>query len=145
MMPELRKKPGRGSNMKKIIYGILLIAVVISGYNVWKIVKSTPQGAVVDRNKITVTQKINIDSSGEFVAYDENAGITALDLLQQTSIVRLQGTGVAAFVVGINDRIADSKKKEYWALYVNGIPASVGAGSYRINEGDKIEWKIEKF
>ena len=57
----------------------------------------------------------------------------------------VRGEGKNAYVTGINGREADTKKKEYWAFYVNGKPATVGAGSYILKQADKIEWKIENY
>ena len=41
--------------------------------------------------------------------------------------------------------MAEESKKEYWAFYINGKMANVGAADYQTKEGDKIEWKIEKY
>lgn len=70
---------------------------------------------------------------------------TTLDLLKITTKIETKGEGVNAYVVTINGRTASSVDKEYWAFYVNGKPATVGAGSYKLMPNDKILWKIEKF
>lgn len=70
---------------------------------------------------------------------------TALELLRKASQVVVKGEGEAAYVVGINGVMADDAKKEYWAFYVNGLLASVGAGSYKLVGGEQIEWKLEKY
>jgi len=72
-------------------------------------------------------------------------GTTALDLLKQTTKIETKGEGVNAYVVTINGRPASNVAKEFWAFYVNGKPATVGAGSYVLKFNDKILWKIEKF
>jgi len=70
---------------------------------------------------------------------------TALDLLKITTKIETKGEGVNAYVITISDRTASDTDKEYWAFYVNGTPATVGAGSYKLMPNDKILWKIEKF
>ena len=45
----------------------------------------------------------------------------------------------------INGRRVDDRKNEYWAFYLNGKMAQIGAGSYQLKNGDKIEWKIETY
>ena len=72
-------------------------------------------------------------------------GKTALDLTKQVAKVETKGEGQNAFVTSIDGKIADSAKKEFWEFLVNGKPAEVGAGSYKLKDGDKIEWRISKF
>ena len=59
--------------------------------------------------------------------------------------VMMKGEKEMAFVTSINDRLADDSKHEFWAFYVNGKQAEVGAGSYIVKQGDTIEWKIETY
>lgn len=70
---------------------------------------------------------------------------TALELLKKTSRVVVKGEGKTAYVVGINEVMADNAKKEYWAFYINSRLAPVGAGSYKLVGGEQIEWKLEKY
>lgn len=70
---------------------------------------------------------------------------TALDLLRSSSSVIIKGDGASAYVVGINGVVADDSKKEYWAFYVNGRLATIGAGSYKLIGGEQIEWKLENY
>jgi len=69
---------------------------------------------------------------------------TALDQLENTISNKIKGKGVNAFITEINGYSTEGKK-EYWAFYVNGKQSAVGAGSYQLKDGDKIEWKIEKY
>lgn len=80
------------------------------------------------------------------LSYEGVAGKTALELLvaaDPTAIV--QGEGENAFVTGIEGREAQESAKEFWALYVNGEMAQVGAGSLVTETGDEITWKLETF
>lgn len=80
------------------------------------------------------------------VAYDGVEGKTALELLRVKDPAAVtQGEGANAFVTKINGYEASASKKEFWAFYVNGKQAAVGAGSYITKSGDKIEWKIETY
>jgi hypothetical protein len=69
---------------------------------------------------------------------------TALDQLVNTVSNKINGKGVSAFITEINSYSTEGKK-EFWAFYVNGKQSTVGAGSYQLKDGDKIEWKIEKY
>lgn len=59
--------------------------------------------------------------------------------------VKTEGSGINAYVVSIEGRVADSKKNEFWELAINGKPSEVGAGSHIIKAGDKIIWQINTF
>lgn len=80
------------------------------------------------------------------LTYEGVAGKTALELLvaaDPTAVV--QGEGENAFVTGIDGREAQDSAKEFWALYVNGEMAQVGAGSLVTETGDEITWKLETY
>nr|WP_241744005.1 DUF4430 domain-containing protein [Cellulosimicrobium arenosum] len=55
------------------------------------------------------------------------------------------GEGEEAYVVGIGGHSADEAKNEFWALYLNGEMAQVGAGVLDTTTGDEIEWKLETY
>ena len=73
------------------------------------------------------------------------SGTTALGLIENTHLVVKKGEKQNAFITGIDGRLADTRKREFWAFYVNGKQAQVGAGSYVIKNNDTIEWKIETY
>ena len=80
------------------------------------------------------------------LTYEGAAGKTALELLvaaDPTAVV--QGEGENAFVTGIDGREAQDSAKEFWALYVNGEMAQVGAGALVTETGDEIAWKLETY
>ena len=81
----------------------------------------------------------------DFTVKSVRSGTTALQLLQQTGTVKTNGEGTNAFVTEINGHAADVGKHEFWAFYVNGTQAQVGAGTYILKAGDKVEWKIETY
>jgi len=70
---------------------------------------------------------------------------SALELTEEVAKVETSGEGEMAFVTSINGRSADSAKNEFWELLINGESSQVGAGSYEVQDGDKIEWRISKF
>jgi hypothetical protein len=88
---------------------------------------------------------ISQSDNKKFDTIETQQGKTALDLLQKSHKTVTSGEGSNAFVTKIDDRKADTTKKEFWAFYVNGKQAQVGAGSYILQSNDKIEWKIETY
>ena len=89
-----------------------------------------------------------ISSDGQTKTFSDleiEDGRTALDLTKKMVSVITSGEGSNAFVTAINNRLADNNKKEFWELLVNGQSSQVGAGSYILKMGDKIEWKISTY
>lgn len=74
--------------------------------------------------------------------YKGKSGENALKLLKAYTNVKQDTSGL---VISVNDRVADSKKWEYWAFYVNGKMSQVGPADYKTKDEDLIEWKIEKY
>lgn len=136
--------------MKKVfaLIVIVVIALLLNKLPNFNQIPVKKEAAQTISKSLTVYQKINTDSQGqkdfEKLTISEN-NLTALTLLKKKSQVKTQGNGTNAFVVEINGRAADQNKKEFWAFYVNGKEAQVGAGSYKLQNNDKVEWKIQNF
>lgn len=130
--------------MKKILVLVGIVILIIFGLNIYQRSLQVVNKQAVKKNN--VSQSITEEGKlVKFVSYQIDEGKTALDLLNISSKVKSKGEGVNAYILSINGREATSLKKEYWAFYINGKLANVGAGSYKLKSGDKIEWKIEKY
>jgi hypothetical protein len=78
-------------------------------------------------------------------SYAGEDGRTALELLlEKDADASVQGEGEGAFVTGIRGREADADS-EFWALYVDGEMAQVGAGSLETTDDQTVTWKLEEF
>lgn len=78
------------------------------------------------------------------LSYLGEEGRTALDLLLEADpSATVEGEGEMAFVTSIGGVAAG--ESEFWALYVDGEPAQVGAGSLVTEDGQEITWKLEAF
>lgn len=49
------------------------------------------------------------------------------------------------YVNTVNGILADAEKGEYWILYVGGESSMTGVDQVKIEDGEKYEFKIEKF
>lgn len=79
-----------------------------------------------------------------YVTYNGEEGKTALELLKKANAtVVTKDSSYGPYVDSINGVVGGTEGK-YWAFYVNGKLASVGADAYKTKTGDKIEWKFEK-
>lgn len=73
--------------------------------------------------------------------YEFLEGQTALDLLKARHKVEAKDYGsLGEMVIGIDG--VSARIDQFWAFYVNGKLADVGAGSYKLKANDKIEWKL---
>lgn len=118
-----------------IFIGLLVFVVVVFfGY-----------GFLITRNQ-TNQPAVNVPtptiSLVDYISYSGVTGKTALDLLDKRAAVVQAASGL---VVSINGRKADNGQHEYWAFYVNGKMSQVGPKEYITKDGDKIEWKIDKY
>lgn len=121
---------------------MIAVAVVFAGVSYYKSdeVRVTKEATAVK----TIPVEMAIEG-GTVMKSNEKEGSTALDYLKNQTKVLTKGENTNAYVVSINGREADADKKEFWSFYVNGKMAEVGAGSYELKRGDKIEWKIETY
>lgn len=129
--------------MKKIFTFILVVLIIISGYFFYQRKLSLTKKSFVQQQKLTVYLKLV--GQTDFIKQEVVVNKTALDLTKEKAKVVTKGEGANAYVVKINNKLAEDSKKEFFAFYINGKMAEVGAGSYKLKQGDKIEWKIEKY
>ncbi len=127
----------------KVFILVLVILAIFAGYFFYQNKLQSTKKLVVQQQNINVYLKLF--GQTDFIKQEIISGKTALDLTKEKASVKMKGEGVNAYLTEINGLEALNSKKEYWAFYVNGKMAEVGAGSYKLKEGDKIEWKIEKY
>lgn len=136
---------------KRSFYKILLAVLLLFAawwFVVAKLQFNNPK-TTESPQKITVGQSITGKNTGaNFISYQVEIGKTAIALLRESAEVQTKGEGTNAYVTQINgypDLRRMSLLKEFWAFYINGKMSDVGAGSYQLRPGDKIEWKIETY
>jgi len=121
---------------------VLIFLAVVAGYFFYQSKSLSNKKSVVQK---TVTVYLKVTGQRDFSKQEIAVGKTALDLTKEKADIKTKGEGTSAYVTEINGVMAQDAKKEYWAFYVNGKMATVGAGSYKLKSGDKIEWRIEKY
>lgn len=126
----------------KIFILVLVILAIFAGYSFYQS-KILPNKKSVVQQTLTVYLKIY--GQKNFSKQKVTLGENALDLTKKIATVITKGEGVNAYVTTINGKKAKAENKEFWAFYINGKQSTVGAGGYQLKNGDKIEWKIEKY
>lgn len=106
----------------------------------------------VDWTKPSDSVSLKVIGNNGQSLYDSpyNIGIvgqpTALQLLQVTlgsDKIGLQDTQYGPMIISINGTSAQGNS--YWAFYVNGQYASVGADSYKLQPTDQVTFKLESY
>ena len=126
----------------KIFILVLVILAIFAGYFFYQSKSQLTKKFVIKQN---LSVYLKLAGEENFSKSEVVVGKTALDLTKEKTNIKTKGEGVNAYVTEINGQEALNSKKEFWAFYVNGKMAEVGAGSYKLKEDDKIEWRIEKY
>jgi drug/metabolite transporter (DMT)-like permease len=71
-------------------------------------------------------------------------GETALAVLKKSASITTQTSSYGILVESINGDINGTQKK-YWTYLINGKEAPVGAGVYKVKQGDIITWKFTAY
>ncbi len=88
---------------------------------------------------LTVDQKV--EGSADYTQHPYKESQTAYDVLTATHKVEARDYGaMGKFVQSIDGVKADSG--HFWEFWLNGKSSNVGASSYKLQNGDKLEWKL---
>jgi cytoskeletal protein RodZ len=123
-----------------IILGILSVLIFI-GHRFQNYTQSTHKTV----QELKTVLLVNSGTKTESFDISGFVGKTVLDATKANIGVVASGTGTNTFITSINGRVADSKKHEFWELDANGSETQVGAGSYIIQKGDSILWRINTY
>lgn len=80
--------------------------------------------------------------SAAVIEYPGQDGKNALDLLKALHLVEAKHYSFGDMVTGIDGVTADSK--HFWAFYLNGSMAQVGASAYTTKSTDVIKWQLDE-
>ncbi len=126
-MPELFK-----AKRLEIFIIVVIIALIGVGYAFTR----TAKAPVTESQQQTSQQ-----TAANGISYHGMDGRNALDLLRVFHQVTTKDTSYGPMVTTIDNVTPD--KNHYWAFYVNGKLADVGAQQYITKNSDLIEWKLD--
>ena len=129
-----------------LIGGLVLLLLIWGGVYLGTQRKANPPTQRETTARIFADVTITADGdSTVYTGVPVEERTTALALTQKVAQVETSGEGEMAFVTSLNGRAASDEKQEFWAFHVNGELAQVGSGSYIVQNGDRIEWRIETY
>lgn len=82
-----------------------------------------------------------VQQQSNSISYKGVENKNALELLKASHQVETQSFSFGEMVQSIDGKKATAS--EFWAFYVNGAQAQVGADSYQTKPTDTIEWRLE--
>jgi len=129
---------------KILVFTFFILLVGVTGY-FQLFPKKGVQKKYTAQPTILINQIIRVDLNVSEKKERVIVGSTALQALYRTHKIQSKGLGINAFITAIDGRVASEEKREFWAFYINGKQAEVGAGTYVIKNNDTIEWKIETY
>jgi hypothetical protein len=119
--------------------------ILLFGTAVVQFKNTIPEKKIASVAQISIAQVVALSDKKQKTTHRVKVGTTALQLLISTHSVIKKGEKENTFVTSIDKREASPKDHEFWAFYINGKQAQVGAGSYILKNNDTIEWKIETY
>lgn len=119
-------------NFRRVEFFVIIAIIGIFGV-IYALTSQAPQSA---------SPILQQETAG--IKYQGVEGQNALELLKASHQVETKSFGDAGEFVTSIDGVAPNASTHFWAFYVNGSQAQVGAGSYVTKSGDLIEWKLEE-
>ncbi len=127
--------------LETIIIGVLILVLAVA-YGALND-KTSNKATTPDQSSTQDTQVEQQQVPASTVSYRGQSQKDALTLLKSSHQVETQNfSGVGEFVKSIDGIEPDSN--HFWAFYVNGLQATVGADSYVTKDSDFIEWRMEE-
>lgn len=117
--------------MRKNLLALAVLLLIGGGVAVWSAEQNNQP-----------TQVVQTETKKSEVSYQGVEDRTALSLLKDKYDVKTEAyAGVGEMVVSIDG--VKPTDKQFWAFYVNGKTAQVGADTYVTEPSDTITWKLE--
>ena len=111
------------------------------------LLSSTPSDVTattpVKKDVVTITHILTL-SNDQKEKISIQAGSTALDVLATQATISTKESSYGILVESINGYVNGTDNK-FWTYSINGKDAPVGAGEYKLQNGDIIEWKFSSY
>ncbi len=137
----LQIRLGRLTLKKQAIYGVLLLSLIFLITNTTTANTSSSSFETYEWVASNLEQTIDYGNSTQTV-FSNLSGITAFDILNQTTLVTFIQFAYGKFIQSINgvENNADNNGY-YWQYWVNDYLAPVAADNYVLSDGDHVLWK----
>ncbi|HUD20795.1 MAG TPA: DUF4430 domain-containing protein [Candidatus Saccharimonadales bacterium] len=107
------------------------VCAIVLGFGIYLFIPA------LSSHKATATQV----QPSDIVALDGQDNVTALNLLKASHQVQTEQTSLGEYITGIDGVTPNSN--QFWAFYVNGQMADVGADSYVTKSTDRIVFSLQ--
>lgn len=146
--------------MKFIAKIIIAIAVFVIGFTAGRQYAIAPErqaGQPIDGQQKQEQKYVNLMldfGDGDIKAFNDIAigdNASVFEILQKAASENSMelnykdyGGDLGIFIESIGGKTNNFNSGYYWQYWVNGLYAKVGAGSYKLQDGDVVEWKYTK-
>jgi len=129
------------------LFGLAAVAAVGAGSVALYTVKHDPNptqvAAVASLSAAAKPDtRLIISDDKKVVSHEGQSGKTALEVLQSLAKVKTERSSFGEFVTEINGIEADGIQ-QLWAFYIDGDLANEEAQTYKTNDSEHIEWRVE--
>lgn len=119
-------------NYKKVLLPVALSLVLLgAGCSLTRTVNLPAKNA---------NANLSITNASSTISYPGQDGKSALKLLQAGHSVDVSAEGFVNAIDGLKPG-----NRQFWAFYVNGQQAQVGAKEYQTKSTETVEWKLESY
>lgn len=145
-------------NMKLLIKIVVIVLIFAAGFLAgWQVALAPGNGheVLVNQNTGEIKADLALDFGGGRVEnYNQIAltgGSSVFDLLKKAGTennlvldYKDYGGDMGVFITAIGNVYNVLSGDKFWQFWVNGQYSHVGASSYKLKNGDKVEWKYLK-
>ena len=100
------------------------------------------------KDKSVSKDLINFSVDGKAIILNFTAGDTlekAIENAVEEKLIDIKGKNFLGLGFYVNEINGVEERNGYsWIYYINGLKATVGVSTYKLQDGDFIEWKYEK-
>jgi hypothetical protein len=128
---------------KRVETGIIGVVIVVLAIAFGLLNEKANAPTLAENEGQVSGERVDSQPVSGFIRYPGQDGRTALDILKANHNVVVEDFGgVGEFVKAIDGVVPDSS--HFWAFYVDGQQAQVGADTYQTKSSETIEWKLEE-
>lgn len=134
----------KSNGMRKVLWGIVIVVVIACGVSFYASREEAREAKISQEQSASVTLSVDgLYQQKKVAIVSDETVLGVLSVLNTSDPALALSTkeypGMGVLVDGMNGKKNGTEKK-YWQYKVNGVMPQVGADSYKLHDGDSIEW-----
>lgn len=125
---------------KKIVVGFIILMLIALGVASAIIIQlDEPRQPTTETSSVDMAEQ---PALAEVIRFTAEPGKSILEQLEHKAAIETKNSAYGVYVDAINGKRGGEEGK-YWAFYIDGEMAQIGADTYITEGGELIEWKFE--